>query len=95
MCLYIINRCESRLRVFGKGVSGVFDTCDAGINTLKVGEVLLIERDDLLLEIYGILDNFTSLRRWISDLAWTVFVRFSARYAANESRIFVFSSSAD
>ena len=55
MCLYIINRCESCLSAFGKGVSGVFDTCDTGINTLNVVEVLLLEQGDLLLEIGGIL----------------------------------------
>ena len=44
MCLYFMNRCGSRLRALGKGVSGVLDSCDTGINTLNVSEILLLEQ---------------------------------------------------
>ena len=57
MCFYNINRCGSCLRTFGKGVNGVFNTCDTGIDTLNVFEVLLLEQVDLLLKICGILDE--------------------------------------
>ena len=55
MCFYIVNRHGSPLHAFGKGVSAIFDTCDTGINTLNVIEVLLFKQGDLLLEICSIL----------------------------------------
>ena len=44
MCLYFMNRRGSCLRAFGEDISGVFDTCDTGINTLNVFELLLLEQ---------------------------------------------------
>ena len=57
MCLYFMNRRGCRLHALGKGVSGVLDSSDTGINTLNVVEMILLEQGDLLLEICGILDE--------------------------------------
>ena len=57
MCLYFMHCRGSRLCAVGEDITGFFDTCDTGINTLNVFELLLLEQGDLLLEICGILDK--------------------------------------